>query len=289
MNSASNIFIGTSGWTYEEWDGVFYPLGMDRRREHPLTYLAQYFDMVEINTSLNEYIKPEWAKVWAKRVDAVNPQFKFTAKLHNSFSHASQDRPGPTSAASINPTHQDEIRVREGLDSLASTGKLGAVLVQFPISYRNTPLNREYIGTLAHRFREFPLAIELRDDSWNTPETIRHLSELQIAFCNVDAWPVLESFEGTEYLTSTIGYVRLNGRGVGTRASYLYNATELKVWAGKIQTIAENAEAVYVVTNNIVGAKAVVNGLQLKQMLTGSSLEAPEVLLRQYPNLRQIA
>jgi len=289
MNSTSKIFVGTSGWSYEDWDGVFYPLGMDLRREHPLTYLAQYFDMVEINTSLNEYIKPEWAKVWAKRVDAANPQFKFTAKLYNTFTYASHDRPGPTSAASINPSRQDEIRVREGLDSLASSGKLGAVLAQFPLSYRNTPLNRDYIGTLTHRFREFPLAIELRDDSWNTPETVRYLSELQVAFCNVDAWPVLESFEGTEYVTSPIGYVRLNGRGLGTKASYLYSATELKVWTGKIQTIAQDASAVYVVTNNIAGAKAVVNGLQLKQMLTGNSLQAPEVLLRQYPNLDQIA
>jgi uncharacterized protein YecE (DUF72 family) len=287
MQTASKILVGTSGWSHEDWDGVFYPLGMDRRREHPLTYLAQYFDMVEINTSFNEYIKPELAKVWAKRVESVNPKFKFTAKLFNSFSHSSQDRRGPTSAASINPSREDEVRVREGLDSLAATGRLGAVLVQFPLSYRNTPLNREYLGILAHRFREFRLAVELRDESWNSPETVRYLSEMQMAFCNVDTLLVQESFEGTEYLTSPVGYVRLNGRRAG--ASYLYNSTELKVWTGKIQAMANDAEAVYVVTNNIIGAKAVVNGLQLKQMLTGNSVEAPEVLLRQYPNLRQIA
>lgn len=287
MDSSAKILVGTAGWSYNDWEGVFYPLGMNRRREHPLTYLAECFDMVEINASFYGYIKPEWVKVWSKRVDAVNPGFKFNAKLHNSFTHASRDMPGPTSAASINPTQENERRVREGLDALASIGRLGAVLAQFPMSYRNTPLNREYLAILARRFNNYPLAIEVRDESWDTPETIRYLTELQIAFCNIDWVPTKTTLQETQYTTSRVGYVRLHGRHA--KNDYLYKLGELKTWAEKVEKIAKATDVTYVVTNNTPGAKAVVSGLQLKYLLTGMRVKAPESLLRQFPELRDVA
>jgi uncharacterized protein YecE (DUF72 family) len=287
METSAKIFVGTAGWSYDDWEGIFYPLGMQRRREHPLTYLAQCFDMVEINASFYGHIKPEWAKVWARRVDAFNPNFKFNAKLHNSFTHASRDMPGATSAASINPTREGEMRVREGLDSLASIGKLGGVLAQFPLSYKNTPLNREYLAILKQRFSEYSLVIEVRDESWDTPETIRYLYELQIGFCNIDWVPSKATLERTEYVTSRTGYVRLHGRHA--KYDYLYKLTELKTWVEKIQNIARATDVTYVVTNNTPGAKAVVSALQLKYLLTGSRVKAPESLLRQFPELRDIA
>ena len=54
----------------------------------------------------------------------------------------------PTSAASIRPTDEDEIRTREGLDAIANEGRLGALLIQFPVSFKNTSLNREYLARL---------------------------------------------------------------------------------------------------------------------------------------------
>jgi uncharacterized protein YecE (DUF72 family) len=287
MNSSAKILVGTAGWAYNDWEGIFYPLGMQHRREHPLTYLAECFDMVEINASFYGYIKPEWAKVWSKRVDAVNPHFKFTAKMHNSFTHASRDMPGPTSAASINPTQENEKRARNGFDSLASIGKLGAVLAQFPFSYKNTPLNREYLAILARRFSEYPLAIEVRDESWDTPDTIRYLTELQLAFCNIDWVPTKTTLQGTEYATSSLGYVRLHGRHA--KNDYLYKPDEIKTWAEKIGKIARHTNVAYVVMNNTPAAKAVVNALQLKYLLTGVRVKAPESLLRQFPELRDVA
>lgn len=287
MQSSGIILIGTAGWSYADWEGVFYPLGMQRRREHPLTYLAQCFDMAEINSSFYGPIKPEWAKIWAKRVDAVNPKFKFTAKLHNSFTHASRDMPGPTSAASINPTEQGEIHVREGLNALAATGKLGAVLAQFPVSYRNTPLNREYLVTLAQKFGEFPLVVEVRDESWGRPEVAPYFKQLGIAFCNIDYVPSTSVVERTEHLTSTVGYVRLHGRSLNH--DYLYSRAEMQLWAEKIGNIAKFAEVTYVVANNTRGARAVVNGLQLKSILAGSRVKAPASLLKSFPELRESA
>src|SRR5260370_33318973 len=113
------------------------------------------------------------AKLWARTANAVNPSFVFTAKLHRSFTHKPMGVMEPTSAASIKPNDEDEALAREGLETLAGEGKLGALLIQFPVSFKNTSLNREYVERLIRQFIEYPRVIEVRHDSWDNPETIR--------------------------------------------------------------------------------------------------------------------
>jgi uncharacterized protein YecE (DUF72 family) len=292
------IRVGTAGWSYKDWEGIFYPLAMQRRREHPLEYLAQCFDMVEINTSFYGHIKPELAKLWARKVQAVNPRFVFTAKLHRSFTHSPLAVMEPTSAATIKPSEEDERLAREGLDALASTGKLAALLIQFPVSFKNTALNREYIEVLLRQFIEFPRVVEVRHSSWDNPETISYFAQRNVAFCNIDQPRIGRSLEATEHVTSPVGYVRLHGRNYdqwfeaekgSDRYNYLYSETELGGWKDKIQRIAEKADVTYVVANNHFEAKGAVNALQLKNMLTGGRVKAPEVLLQHYPQLESIA
>lgn len=271
---------------------------MTRRKQHPLEYLAQCFDMVEVNTSFYGHIKPELAKLWARRVEAVNPKFVFTAKLHRSFTHSPLAVMEPTSAATIRPSQQDESLAREGLDALASTGKLGALLIQFPVSFKNTALNREYLETLLGQFIEFPRVVEIRHSSWDNPETLSYFVGMHVAFCNIDQPLIGRSLEPTEYVTSPVGYVRLHGRNYdqwfeaeksADRYNYFYKEQELEGWKDKINRIAQKAEVVYVVTNNHFQAKAAVNALQLKHMLSGQRVRAPESLLRHNPDLKQIA
>jgi uncharacterized protein YecE (DUF72 family) len=271
---------------------------MTRRKQHPLEYLAQCFDMVEVNTSFYGHIKPELAKLWARRVEAVNPKFVFTAKLHRSFTHSPLAVMEPTSAATIRPSPQDESLAREGLDALASTGKLGALLIQFPVSFKNTALNREYLETLLGQFIEFPRVVEIRHSSWDNPETLSYFVGMHVAFCNIDQPLIGRSLEPTEYVTSPVGYVRLHGRNYdqwfeaeksADRYNYFYKEQELEGWKDKINRIAQKAEVVYVVTNNHFQAKAAVNALQLKHMLSGQRVRAPESLLSHNPDLKQIA
>jgi uncharacterized protein YecE (DUF72 family) len=271
---------------------------MRRRKQHPLEYIALCFDVVEINTSFYGHIKPELAKLWARRVQAVNPGFMFTAKLHRSFTHSPLAVMEPTSAATIKPTDEDELLAREGLEALASTGKLGALLIQFPVSFKNTPLNREYIELLARQFIEYPRVIEVRHDSWDKPETIAYFLERSIAFCNIDQPQLGRSLAPTEHVTSPLGYVRLHGRNydqwfeaenVEDRYNYLYTASQLEGWKNKIDRISDKAETTYVITNNHYDAKAGVNALQLKNLLTGKRGRAPEPLLQRYPELKQVA
>lgn len=297
MSNSGQIRIGTAGWSYKDWEGVFYPPGMQHRKQHPLEYVARCFDMVEINTSFYGHIKPELAKVWARKV-GVNPKFVFTAKLHRSFTHSPLAVMEPTSAATIKPSEEDERLAREGLDALASTGKLGAVLIQFPLSFKNTPLNREYIEALVFQFKDFPSAIEVRHASWDNPGTLRDFAEKNVAFCNIDQPQLGRSLGPTEHVTSSLGYVRLHGRNYdqwfepeksSDRYNYLYKETELIGWKEKIERMAARTAVTYVVTNNHFEAKAGANGLQLKHMLSGQRVQATQVLLEHYPELRQIA
>jgi uncharacterized protein YecE (DUF72 family) len=295
---AREIRVGTAGWSYKDWEGIFYPPGMQRRKQHPLDILARCFDVVEINTSFYGHIKPEIARLWVRRVNEVNPRFMFTAKLHRSLTHSPLAVMEPTSAATIRPNDEDERLAREGLDALAKPGKLGALLIQFPVSFKNTSLNREYLEALLRQFIEYPRVVEVRHSSWDNPETLESFEHKHVSFCNIDQPVIGRSLPATEHVTAPVGYVRLHGRNYAEwfeaekgedRYNYLYKETELAGWKDKIERMADKADVTYVIANNHFEARAGVNGLQLKHMLTGQRVKAPEPLLKHYPELNAIA
>ncbi len=296
----NDVRFGTAGWSYKDWEGVFYPSGMQHRKVHPLEYLARFFDTTEINTSFYGPIKAQLAKLWCRKVAAVNPRFLFTAKLYRAFTHSPNAVMEPTSAASIRPTDEDEARTREGLDVLAGEGRLGALLIQFPISFKNTSLNREYLDRLLRQFIEYPRVVEVRDSSWdNAGSTPLPSHAKNVAFCNIDqARCSRRSLAPTEHVTAPIGYVRLHGRNYdqwfdsdnrNDRYNYLYNERELAGWKERIEAVAANAETTYVITNNHFESKAGVNALELKAMVTRKRVPAPPTLLQKYPELRRFA
>jgi uncharacterized protein YecE (DUF72 family) len=297
MESTHQVRVGTAGWSYKDWDGIFYPPGI-RRKLHPVEYLARFFDTTEINTSFYGPLKPELAKLWCRKVAAVNPKFLFTAKLYRAFTHSPIAVMEPTSAATIRPTDEDESRTREGLDALATEGRLGALLIQFPVSFKNTLLNREYLDRLLRQFIEYPRVVEVRDSSWNNAETLAAFAQKDVAFCNIDQ-PVLgRSLAPTEYVTAPTAYVRLHGRNYSDwfdsdnrndRYNYLYSERELVSWKERIVNVAARAQTTYVITNNHFESKAGVNALELKAMVTGRRVQAPPTLVQKYPELRRFA
>jgi uncharacterized protein YecE (DUF72 family) len=303
MEPSLHIRIGTAGWSYKDWEGIFYPSGMQRRKLHPLEYLARFFDTTEINTSFYGPIKPELAKLWCRKVAAVNRNFLFTAKLYKAFTHSPIAVMEPTSAATIRPSDEDERLTREGLDAIATQGLLGALLIQFPVSFKNTSLNREYLDRLLRQFIEYPRVVEVRHSSWNDAATLAAFAQKNVGFCNIDQPLLGRSLAPTEHVTSTIGYVRLHGRNYehwfvdrgsdsdnrNDRYNYLYKETELAGWKEKIVSVAERAQATYVITNNHFESKAGVNALELKAMISNKRVMAPPTLIQKYPELRQIA
>jgi uncharacterized protein YecE (DUF72 family) len=294
---SNDVRIGTAGWSYKDWDGVFYPPGMQRRKQHALEYLARFFDTTEINTSFYGPLKPELAKLWCRKVAPVNKNFLFTAKLYRAFTHSPMSLLEPTSAASIRPTDEDESRTREGLDAIANEGRLGALLIQFPVSFKNTSLNREYLDRLLRQFIEYPRVVEVRHSSWNDAATLAAFAQKNVGFCNIDQ-PVLgRSLAPTEHVTAAIGYIRLHGRNYeqwfdsdsrDDRYNYLYKPAELEKWKEKVEIIARRAESTYVIANNHFQAKAAVNALELRHLLYGKKVRAPETLVRHYPELREM-
>jgi uncharacterized protein YecE (DUF72 family) len=282
---APQIRVGPVGWSYADWNGTVYP-SRKPRGFHEAGYLAQFFDTIEINTSFYQPLRPDIVKGWISRVE-FNPNFRFTAKLWQRFTHERQ------------PTRDDERIFKQGLRPLAEAGRLGALLMQFPWSFKNTPENRAYLGSVFIQFLEYPLVIEVRHSSWNEPEIFELLAAQNVGFCNIDQPVIGPSLAPSAQATAPVGYVRLHGRNYEQwftaedhpeeRYNYLYSHEELAPWAGRIQRVAERADAVYVVTNNHFRGKAVANALQLVNLLTGQPVRVPPTLLQNYPELADIA
>ena len=286
------ILIGTAGWSYKDWEGIVYPAD-EKKRQSLVSYMARYFDTLEINNSFYRPIAPNVGKSWA-RAAQVNPDFLFTAKLYKAFTHAPGAALQPTSASTIACTDEDERLTKAGLDVLAEAGKLGAVLIQFPISFKNTTENCAYLDHLIDRFQAYPLVVEVRHDSWNHPETLRNFAEKSVAFCNIDQPLLGRAIRATAHVTAPVGYIRLHGRNYqqwfeheksSDRYNYLYSTKELLGWKDKIERVAEKAERTFVVTNNHFKGKAAANALELKSMLKRARVPAPPSLVAEYPVL----
>jgi uncharacterized protein YecE (DUF72 family) len=279
------IRIGPAGWKYKDWEGVVYPQPAPRGFD-PLAYIAEYFAAVEINSSYYGPPRPTTAHRWVNSV-SQNPQFRFTAKLFHSFTHERKPEPA------------DERDFKAGIAPIIEADRLGAILIQFPWSFKNEPENREYLWRLQKRFQEYPLVVEVRHASWMAAEILDTFAELGIGLCNIDQPIFHRSVTPAAHTTSAIGYVRLHGRNyqnwfspkadVRARYDYLYRPDELEPWVARIKNVAHDAEETYAVTNNHNLGKAAVNALELEAFLSGGPVRVPPLLIEHYPNLQGIA
>ena len=292
------LFIGTAGFSYRDWEGIVYPTDLKKRKIHPLEYLAQFFDCCEVNTSFYGPLRPNVGKNWCKRVAEVNRNFNFTAKLYQGFTHVPKGTK-PPSPFSLTVSAEEEKLTREGLDSIAAEDKLGALLIQFPVSFKNKDDTRDYLFALIDKFKQYPLVLEIRHESWDDPDILARLAAEGVGFCNIDQ-PILgRSIGATEHVTARVGYVRLHGRNYqewfqaanrDDRYDYLYKRPELEGWKNKIENIGQRTEKTFAITNNHHEGQAAVNALELKNMLSGARVKAPRRLVEHYPDhLKDIA
>ena len=297
MGDSPRIYVGTAGWSYKDWEGIVYPAQI-KKSQHPVEYLAQYLDVLEVNTSFYGHVKPEWAKLWGRLARGVNPDFQFTAKLNRAFTHSPIAVVESTSADTIRATPEDERLAKAGLDALVDEGMLGAVLAQFPISFKNTYANREYLDTVIERFKAYPLVVEVRHNSWTNEGTLRYFAKKSVAFCNIDQPQLGYAVSPSEHVTAPLAYVRLHGRNYeqwfdsdsrNDRYNYLYSRPELESWKTRIDALSAKAGKTFVITNNHFEGKAAVNALQLKNMLSGRAVRVPDILLQRYWELDEIS
>jgi uncharacterized protein YecE (DUF72 family) len=286
MKRKQIIRIGPAGWSYKDWEGIVYPHKPGPRFD-PLEYLAQFFDTIEINSSFYRPPTAATAKAWARRVGS-NRRFQFSAKLYRVFTH---ERGKATKA--------DEKAFREGMEPLAQAGKLGAVLLQFPWSFKNTDEERAYLAGLLDRFQDYPLVLEVRHTSWNTAQVYDWLEERGVGVCNIDQPLFSKSIRPAALTTSPVGYVRLHGRNYQNwfrekaprdeRYNYLYSQEELEPWITRIKEVAKETRETYVVTNNHFRGQAIVNALELKSTFAEERVFAPAPLFAHYPQLADSA
>ena len=268
------IRIGPAGWSYTDWEGTVYP--PHGSKFDPLAYLAQYFDTIEINSPFYRIPPPSHAKSWVRRVES-NRDFKFTTKIFRGFTHEKA-----TFAA-------DDVKAfRQYLDPLMDAGRLGAILLQFPWSFRNTPESRVKLVELFDAFRDYPRALEVRHATFQNDDFAGFLQEQDVSWVNVDQPLFSDSVKPADTVTGPVAYVRLHGRNYEKwfahaesweRYNYLYSKDELEPWVERIEKMAREKEA-YVITNNHFRGQAIVNA--------GDLQEALGVPVRRPPQLKEI-
>ncbi len=305
--------IGTSGWNYPSgagtWNGLFYPATRSKQAGtkdfDELRFYAEHFDTVEVNSTFYGQPRAEVTRGWAARTPAG---FEFSLKLYQKFTHPKMFReaalktaPGAAGPlldllAQVTPSDIDDFR--RGIEPLAEAGRLGALLAQFPASFKDAPASREYLGQLLHAFREYPVAVELRHRSWSDSlgETLALLNASGAAFVQIDE-PKFRLSIRQNYLPNVTSfyYMRLHGRNAAQwwhhdksedRYDYLYTTAELQEFAdvaGAAQALVKKS---YLYANNHFASKSVVNAVMLKAQL-GQPIEGdyPPQLVERYPEI----
>lgn len=292
------IRVGTSGWSYPSgkgtWNGIFYPKSR-RHRFDELGFYAEHFDAVEVNSTFYRVPSLETTRRWAQRT----PQdFEFAIKLYQKFTHPEMflEATGhdPSDLAT---TDVDEFR--RAIDPVASAGKLGALLAQFPPSFKNDPNARGYLEWLLAGFREYHVAVELRHRSFSDdPQaTLALLGEYGAALVQIDE-PKFRFSIRQDLLPNvrTFYYLRLHGRNAQQwwshehpedRYNYLYSAGELRPFADAARDAVREATKAYLFANNHFSAKSVATAATLKHQLgQGLPGEYPEAFVDRYPDLK---
>jgi uncharacterized protein YecE (DUF72 family) len=279
-------FIGTAGWSYKDWEGRVYPEKKEAHF-HALTYLSRHIDIVEINSTFYRPPAMHVALSWTKRV-AHRPEFQFTVKLHQVFTHQRKDF-----------TQKDVDEFKFGVEPLHIKNRLASLLFQFPWSFSNTSANNDYLVKLFRLFSGYPLAVEVRHGTWNDEHFFKLLADQRVCFCNIDQPVIGNSIPPTAISTlPDFSYVRLHGRnyknwfkkdaGRDDRYDYMYGLDELSDWVSKIKELGNKSEKVFVITNNHYQGQALANALQIKNKITGEKLDVPLPLLKSYPLLNDI-
>jgi len=310
METIETIRVGPAGWNYRDWYGAVYPENPGKGFKE-LDYLVNYFDTAEINSTFYRPANAYMASAWVRKASG-NPRFKFTAKLWQRFTHERK------------VFGLDEVKqVTLGMDPLAEAGKLGAVLCQFPWSFKNDATGKSWLDKVLDAFQQYPLVVEVRHSSWDAQTFYDDLNRRNVGFAAIDQ-PVIGKSMGLKPIrTGEIGYVRMHGRNYeawfpknrsgisktlgesregmqdtpagrsGTKDSfvrydYLYSEKEILEIAEKVKTVAQGAKETYVVQNNHPRGQAAANALQIRAALGETVLKAPETLIRKFPQLQTI-
>ena len=283
------LYIGTAGWSYQDWVPNFYPCGESKELSW-LEFYSRYFNVVEVNASYYTYLSPKVVNSWLRKVEETK-DFLFTVKLHQDFTHKRY-------------YGVDQVKaVKYNLDLLRESERLGGLLIQFPYSFDCCEANIEYTGNLIREFENYDKFVEVRHASWNNKKA------KSVTFCTIDQPQIGQAIEFLPVVGNDKAYIRFHGRNVeawkrslngygkkqtyaqqSERYKYLYSPGELTEIDQKIKEIYDKVKKVFVIMNNHPNGDAVANAFELMHLLKEKTkVKIPPTILKAYPHLKQIA
>ena len=265
--SRAALHIGTSGFSYQDWVGHFYPKGT--KKSDFYTHYCSCFDALEVNYT---YYRLPVRRTMAGLVEKSAGGVTFAVKLTGVFTH---DRTG-------GPAEAKEFA--DAMEPMAERGVLGCLLAQFPYSFKPGPEAYAHIRKVADWFKAYPLVVEVRNRRWVSQRFFEFLKELGVGFCCVDEPNLPGLLPELKVVTSPVGYVRFHGRNRAKwwthdrpeeRYDYLYASEELAAWVPGLDRMAEAADQLFVFFNNHFEGKAVANALHMRELLRQERVGTP--------------
>lgn len=253
-----NVLVGTSGYSYQDWKGPFYPTSLPDR--DMLTFYARHFPAVEINFT---FYRVPTARTMAAIVRKA-PRLSYAVKITRDITHEGK------------LTRELAQSFREGIAPMVDAGVLGCLLVQFPWRVVFNESVRDLLKRLAECFADLRLVAEGRNEAWARDGVYEELRALGVGFCNVDEPRLKGLMPPTAVATSDVGYFRFHGRNAKSwwrhddaaeRYDYLYSREELAEWSDRITAVARQTKRTYVFMNNHPLGKAVTNAAMMMDLL----------------------
>lgn len=253
------ILIGTSGFSYKDWVGPYYPEKLPQKDW--LAFYAREFKTSELNFT---YYRLPDARTLERMAAKVPADFFFTLKASSELTHERTDNKAAFA------------QFVAALAPLIEADKFGCVLAQFPYSFHATGANRDYLRFLREHLGDLPVVVEFRNAKWLTPENFALLRENHLGFCCVDEPRLQGLIPPVAEVTAETAYVRFHGRNAAKwwrhdeaweRYDYTYSDEELLEWVPKIKSLASEADKTFVFANNHWQAQAVGTARQLTMLL----------------------
>jgi uncharacterized protein YecE (DUF72 family) len=256
----ADILVGTSGYSFHEWVGPVYPEGTKQAEYLPC--YAALFSTVELNFS---YYKMPEAKNLAKMLADGGSKLCYSVKAHRTLTHE------PRAAQ----WEEEAKTCLKAIEPLLKAGRLGAVLFQFPYSFRHTVENRQYLDKLLEYYKEIPSAVEFRSADWYTGKLIEGMKSRKVSLVSLDMPELPKLPPQTDVVTAPLAYIRLHGRNKESwwdyneyaRYNYMYGDLEIKAWAARIERIAGQASRILVYFSNHPFGKAAKNAQMLAKLI----------------------
>lgn len=246
------MYIGTSGWHYNDWLGSFYP--PEVKGYHELTYHSQHFNTVENNSSFYRIAQESTYKTWFRMTP---DNYVFSLKLNKAI------------------THNHRLKLSDEVQELVSyiltstqvlKNKIGAIVIQLPPSFKlDIERVTEFLMFFKTEIRKqeysFDVAIEFRNKAWFIPEVYSMLKKHSVALVAADS----SRYSGTRQITADFCYVRMHGPK--ELFSSKYTTEQLAELASYLKSIQPEVKRTYVYFNNDFHGYALENARELAQIV----------------------